>query len=158
LRMLSEHVQSLASDDDDAAPDPLAMLHATAAGQRELGYLRDAHEWASRGTLEYSRELDEATRYGCGVFNRVWKHSALRDEFLATYERFVAEVVAPSLGSAHALVYQAVPVFRVFLPAHLAVGPRHTDAQYHEQPNEINVRAAERTRTRSAPLDDSRLL
>lgn len=33
---------------------------------------------------------------------------------------------------------QTVPVFRVFLPEHLAVGPRHRDESYHEQPNEIN--------------------
>ena len=46
---------------------------------------------------------------------------------------------APLLAaSADGLVYQAVPVFRVFLPAHLAVGPRHTDAAYHPQPNELN--------------------
>ena len=63
--------------------------------------------------------------------------STLREEFLHLYERFVREVIAPLLDSPD-LVYQAVPVFRVFMPYHLAVGPRHTDAGYHVQPNELN--------------------
>ena len=88
--------------------------------------------------FEYSHALDEATRYGCGSLNRIFKRSPRRGEFLAAYDAFVAEVVAPSLGCGEGLVYQAEPVFRVFLPYHLAVGPRHTDASYHEQPNEIN--------------------
>ena len=47
----------------------------------------------------------------------------------------------PSPGSDPYLLSlnQAAPVFRVFMPRHLAVGPRHTDAAYHAQPNEINV-------------------
>ena len=81
--------------------------------------------------------MDDATRYGCGSFNRIWKASPHRDEFIRLYERFVAEVIAPHLGST-SLLYQAAPVFRVFLPGHLGVGPRHTDAGYHLQPNEIN--------------------
>ena len=134
-RMFAEHLP--ARDGDDDAEASLALLHASAAGSRELGLLSAARRWAREG-LEYSRELDEATRYGCGVFNRVWKEqTALRDEFLALYERFVAEVIAPALGSP-GLVYQAVPVFRVYMPHHLGVGPRHTDASYHAQPNELN--------------------
>jgi hypothetical protein len=116
--------------------DPLAMLHLSEAGCREAGYLQDAHSWAAAG-LEYTRALDDATRYGCGVFNRAWKASTLRGEFLQLYDAFIAEVIAPMLGSSE-LLYQASPVFRVFLPGHLGVGPRHTDAAYHEQPNEIN--------------------
>jgi len=130
-RLYAEHVPAAATPSE-----ALAQLHESAAGQSELGSLGCASTWAAEG-LEYSKELDEATRYGCGVFNRLWKSSPLRDEFLALYERFVREVIAPQLGSAD-LIYQAVPVFRVFLPRHLAVGPRHTDAGYHVQPNELN--------------------
>lgn len=132
MRILSDH---LGHDGED----PLATLHLSPAGRCERGYLS---EWLDEGaTLTYSQEIDEATRYGCGAFNRAWKSAqpALRAEFLATYERFLAEVVAPMLGCDDGgLVYQAVPVFRVFLPGHLGIGPRHTDAQYHEQANELN--------------------
>jgi len=132
LRMLyDDYVLSMAADGD-----PLATLHDSPAGRCELGTLGGALEWAANG-LTYSKELDEATRYGCGVFNRVWKSSALREEFLELYERFMREVIAPLLDSP-GLIYQAVPVFRVYLPHHLGVGPRHTDSSYHEQPNELN--------------------
>ena len=131
LRMLAEQL-------DATAADPLAMLHASHTGRAELGFLQSALEWAAAGDLEYSKSLDEATRYGCGSFNRAWKQSSLRGEFLAMYEHFVSEVIAPMLGCPHGLVYQAVPVFRVFLPGHLGVGPRHTDSSYHEQPSELN--------------------
>ena len=131
-RIFADQLQSL------DGPPALARLHKTEAGRRELGFLSSADRWAAVGRLEYSKELDEATRYGCGAFNRNFKASPLRAEFLALYERFVAEVIAPALGSSDSLVYQAEPVFRVFLPGHLCVGPRHTDASYHAQPNELN--------------------
>ena len=121
----------------DGQRDVLGQLHATAIGREEPGYASlEAVE--SGALLHYSKELDEATRYGCGSFHRIFKASPLLPDFLALFDRFVAEVVAPALG-ASSVVYQARPVFRVFLPHHLAVGPRHTDAAYHAQPNEINV-------------------
>ena len=160
LRMLREQgvLDGLPAD----CHDPLASLHLTDVGQRELGYLSSALAWvgqdaedhhadgASQGGgdvasshqgLVYSQALDDATRYGCGSFNRAWKSSKLRDEFLALYERFVSEVIAPALSAAECggLVYQAQPIFRVFLPYHLGVGPRHVDASYHPQPNELNI-------------------
>ena len=146
LRMLAECLEGEVFDDDDGN-DPLAMLHTTSAGRRELGYLTDFLHAADDSSFEHSAALDEATRYGCNCFNRAWKNSALRDEFLQLYDRFVEEVIEPMLRSSDdddsskggpPLVYQAVPVFRVFLPGHLAVGPRHTDAQYHPQPDELN--------------------
>ena len=136
LRMLAETAQEL-NNPAAASEDALSQLHNSITARQEVGWLHGAHDWASQG-LVYSKELDDATRYGCGVFNRAFKASALRGEFIALYERFIAEVISPMLGSA-ALVYQAVPVFRVFFPGHLGVGPRHTDAAYHKQPNEINV-------------------
>ena len=129
-RMFAEHLPC------DGGPERLARLHESTAAQRELGALGCASSWAATG-LTYSKELDEATRYGCGIFNRLWKASALREDFMRLFERFVREVIAPQLESPD-LVYQTVPIFRVFLPGHLAVGPRHTDAGYHEQPNELN--------------------
>ena len=131
LRMLAEQL-------DDTADDPIAMLHTSHTGRAELGFLQSARRWAATGDLEYSKSLDTATRYGCGSFHRAWKRSSLRDDFLGTYEHFVSEVIAPLLGCPHGLVYQAVPVFRVFMPGHLGVGPRHTDSSYHEQSNELN--------------------
>ncbi|KAL1504276.1 hypothetical protein AB1Y20_010685 [Prymnesium parvum] len=117
--------------------DGLSLLHATTEGKRELGYMD--LELAQRGELlAYSKGIDDATRYGCSTFNRIFKASPLRHEFLALYQRLLVEVLAPQLNTA-GLVYQASPVFRVFLSRHLAVGPRHTDAAYHKQPNEINV-------------------
>ena len=124
--------------DDVSQGARLERLHESEVGRREPGFLSSADEWSTAGRVEYSRVLDEATRYGCGVFNRIFKASPLRVEFLALYERFIAEVVAPMLGSAEGLIYQAEPVFRVYLPGHLTVGPRHTDASYHTQPNELN--------------------
>ena len=138
LRMLGPHMDLLEPQArSELSADPLAQLHSSSAGRRELGMLSCAREWGAGG-LGYSKELDEATRYGCGIFNRAWKSSPLKADFLRLYDEFVAEVVAPLLGSTSEMVFQAVPVFRVFMPHHLGVGPRHTDAAYHAQPNEIN--------------------
>ena len=152
IRMLRAEgmLEGLPSD----CEDPLGSLHLSDVGTRELGYLSSAGALGGASTednrndaqdqkqeLEYSRALDDATRYGCGSFNRAWKSSSLRADFLALYERFVAEVIAPALGASEGggLVYQALPILRVFLPHHLGVGPRHTDAAYHCQPNELNI-------------------
>ena len=127
--------------DDGDGGSALARLHRTSAGARERGYAR---EWAAdvdaaAPPFAYTKEADEATRYGCSSFHRAFKDNAsARAELLAVYGRFIAEVVAPALGDAR-LVYQAEPILRFFLPHHLAVGPRHADAAYHEQPNELNV-------------------
>ncbi len=135
-RIFAAHLGSEA-EQRERGGDALAMLHATPTGRSEAGYLSAVAGWREAG-MPYSRELDEATRLGCGTFHRVFKESgALRDEFLRLYRSFVAEVVSPLLGSPR-LVYQSQPVFRVFLPHHLAVGPRHTDEAYHAQPNELN--------------------
>lgn len=134
--------RALASD--TGARDPLALLHATPAGQRELGYAQPA---TLRPELERARAdggdgarraLDDATRYGCNVFNKTLKASAHYDEFLELYRTFVRDVVAPALGCRE-LLYQSRPIFRAFLPGHLAVGPRHRDSAYHEAPNEVNL-------------------
>ncbi|KOO28284.1 hypothetical protein Ctob_008347 [Chrysochromulina tobinii] len=85
-RMLAEHLPC------DGDPERLARLHESTAAQRELGALGCASSWAANG-LAYSKELDEATRYGCGIFNRQWKASALREEFMRLFERFVREAI-----------------------------------------------------------------
>ena len=56
------------------------------------------------------------------------------------YEAFVREVVAPVVDPEGAgLLYQAEPNVRIHLPGtgHLLVH-RHTDADYHHNPNEVN--------------------
>ena len=125
---------------EDGGGGALARLHRTSAGARERGYAREwaaaeSDDAASAPPFAYSKEADEATRYGCSSFHRAFKAApAARAELLAVYDRFVNEVVAPALGDDR-LVYQAEPILRFFLPQHLAVGPRHADAAYHEQPN-----------------------
>jgi hypothetical protein len=135
-RIFADFLDELGDDAGPTDADRLSMLHATRAGRTEPGALADVAAWRAAGA-PYSQPLDEATRFGCGSFNRAFKASPLRPAFLELYRRFVAEIIAPSLGSP-SLVYQAEPVFRVFLPLHLAVGPRHVDASYHAQPNELN--------------------
>lgn len=135
LRMFAADTPAAECVARDSA-DPLARLHDSERGRAELGYA-DLDGVRSGTLLRYTKPLDAATRYGCGAFNRVWKTSPERPAFLALYHRFIEQVVAPTLADTR-LLYQAVPVFRVFLPNHLAVGPRHTDAGYHRQPNEIN--------------------
>ena len=151
LRMLAEQPGVL--DDLQANGDPLTNLHLGRVGRQEPGYLESfvrEHEAgpsefvnAPMSVIQYSKATDDATRYGCGSFNRAWKASTLRHEFLALYEQFIAEVIVPLVGCApnggQGLVYQAQPIFRAFLPHHLAVGPRHTDAEYHPMPSEINI-------------------
>ena len=133
----------------------LSQLHLSAAGRAELGYARVGisrmllgDELGGHGPgggddpLRKEREArrkayDEATRYGCNAFNRAFKASPLRDAFLKLYDELIQQEILPTLGCDQVL-YQAVPVFRVFLPCHLAVGPKHRDEAYHAQPNEIN--------------------
>eukprot|EP00962_Isochrysis_galbana_P053602 scaffold25052_cov110-Isochrysis_galbana.AAC.5 len=116
--------------------DPLAMLHQTPFGARERGYAR-ASSLPREELIQRPSPLNEATRYGCGGLNKLFKRSPLFDDFMALYRELVREWVAPQLGATE-LLYQARPIFRVLLPEHLAVGPRHRDAAYHSQPNEIN--------------------
>jgi hypothetical protein len=116
--------------------DPLALLHLTPFGARERGYAR-VSALPRKELLQKPSPLNEATRYGCGGLNRLFKNSPLFDDFMALYRELVREWVAPQLGATE-LLYQARPIFRVLLPDHLAVGPRHRDAAYHSQPNEIN--------------------
>jgi hypothetical protein len=116
--------------------DPLATLHQTPFGARERGYAR-LSSLPRDELLQRPSPLNEATRYGCGGLNQLFKRSPLFDDFMGLYRELVREWVAPQLGATE-LLYQARPIFRVLLPEHLAVGPRHRDAAYHSQPNEIN--------------------
>ena len=80
LRMLNDHLPTRAChaptlptewhDQTTAQAEPhgpasagglLERLHESELGQREQGFLRDAQQWVQHG-LEYSKELDEATR------------------------------------------------------------------------------------------------
>jgi len=136
LRIFEDGASGGGCCDGGSADDPLARLHLTPTGCRERGYARVS----ALPREELRRKpcpLDEATRYGCGSLNRTFKNSPLHGEFMALYREFIREWVAPQLG-AKELLYQSRPIFRVLLPDHLAVGPRHRDATYHAQPNEIN--------------------
>lgn len=125
-------------DAPDGRPldDPLAQLHLTPTGARERGYAR-ASALPRDELLRRDQTLDEATRYGCGALNRALKASPLYPDLLRLYRAFVREWVAPHLGATE-LLFQTRPIFRVMLPDHLAVGPRHRDCEYHAQPNELN--------------------
>ena len=126
--------------------DPLSLLHETFMGQSELGYarpdtiyreMREAANDEEGFVPSKCKALDDATRYGCNVLNRIFKSSPHYEEFMRLYRDFVKHCIAPSLGCTE-LLYQTRPIFRAFLPGHLAIGPRHRDSQYHEQPNELN--------------------
>lgn len=75
-RIFAQHIDEIVTSTRFSRIAALELLHESSAGQKEPGALECASTWAAAG-LEYSRELDEATRYGCGAFNRLWKVAKL---------------------------------------------------------------------------------
>jgi hypothetical protein len=63
--------------------------------------------------------------------------AAQYQEFDSIYHQFIAEVVAPSMGTGR-ILYQRAPTLRIYFPSEVALGQLHHDRDYHHQPSEIN--------------------
>lgn len=78
-------------------------------------------------------------RISSSVVNQRWKASAAYARFMAVYERFVHEVVAPMIDDPTGkILYQATPTLRVHFPGPRAITRPHCDAEYHHRPCEVN--------------------
>lgn len=107
----------------------MATLHDTLIGRRSF----------------YSHKYTDGTGYklpksGRSEFNKRWRQRVVtqQDEsFRKLYDRFVQEVVVPSLG-VECVYYQHLPTFRVAPPGMRALGVKHCDSEYKHQPGEIN--------------------
>lgn len=77
----------------------------------------------------FRRETDQSTAY----------HKAFYDSFetlRGLYRNFLDEVVAPIIDEP--FCFQRIPTFRVHLPANVAVGEFHRDADYSHPEGEVN--------------------
>lgn len=112
----------------------LQQLHTTVAAQQWLNGMvsNNARAYAVRRNA-YDKRFKEIDPF---------KQAKPLQE---CYLRFLREVVAPLIeahvpGGSSEMLYQAQPNFRCHLPGtgHLLVH-RHRDADYHHQPNELNI-------------------
>ena len=99
--------------------EDLSMLH---------DFLRSGRAPASYGIFD--ERTDQSS-----IFHKVF-YEHMEDAFLPLYREFIKVFMRPQFSEA--LVYQAVPTFRVHLPDNVAVGAFHRDRDYHHQPTEMN--------------------
>ena len=121
----------------DASAHPLVDVLATAVGAKSAELNELHHTERMRAFLQRRKHL------GCTPVDASYKASggcrfnpALKDCYLG----FLREVVMPRFPDARGLLYQREPNLRCHLPGtgrQLVL--RHCDADYHHQPNEINI-------------------
>ena len=130
---------------------PFPSLIAQALGEdvEGEGALHELHH-----TVAARQWLDGVLRNECRAYamrrncfdGRMKRANPFRTggELMATYQQFIAEVVAPLIeadgGGSGTLYYQRDPNFRCHLPGtgHVLVH-KHCDADYFHQPNEVNI-------------------
>lgn len=102
----------------------------------DLSKIHEAHEdWLPEGKLDFSKE--SVTKFHSHFYEKLNKPWS---DFIATYKRFVKEVVAKQLGYED-YVFQYLPSFRVHLPGQKVIHKKHFDSdEDHRHPDgEINI-------------------